>query len=78
MAVPEAGSLQAQEESPYMIWQERHGYLPSPRNREGALIYPVYTYPPIPLGVPELDWTVQVRGWKLVILDGTIRGLEET
>lgn len=58
-------------------WQERHGYLPSPRNSEGALIYPGGNLPPLFLGVPELDWTVQTGGWRLVILDGIIRGLEE-
>ena len=57
-------------------WQVRHGYLPSPRNSEGALIYPG-NLNPLPLGVPELDWTVQAGGWRLVIADGAIRGLEE-
>jgi len=40
---------------------------------------PVYPAcgPPVPLEVPELDWTVQAGGWKLVIRDGAIRGLKE-
>lgn len=58
-------------------WQERHGHLPSPRNSEGALIYPGGSLDPIPLGPPELDWTVQAGDWRLVIADGAIRGLEE-
>jgi hypothetical protein len=73
---------------PYDLpWQERHGHISSPRNREGALIYPGGNLSPIPLGVPELDWTVTARssgpslgsfrGWRLVIRDGAIRGLEE-
>jgi len=63
---------------PYDLpWEDRHGHIPSPRSGEGALIYPG-SLDPIPLGVPELDWTVQAGGWKLVIEDGAIRGLIET
>lgn len=42
------------------------------------LIYPGRgNLPPLFLGVPELDWTVQSGGWRLIIRDGTIRGLTE-
>jgi hypothetical protein len=58
-------------------WQDRHGHIPSPRNSYGALIYPGGNLDPLPLGVPELDWTVQAGGWRLVIEDGAITGIKE-
>lgn len=57
------------------MWYGRHGPIPSPRNSEGALIYPGGNLPPLFCGIPELDWTVSAGGWKLVIENGAIEGI---
>lgn len=56
-------------------WGDRHGYIPSPRNKYGDLIYPVSDLPPVFCGIPELDWTVSASGWKLVIENGAMKGI---
>ena len=52
--------------------------LPPARPRYEGLLRILLNQPaPVDHQVPELDWTVQAGGWRLVIEDGAIRGLKK-